>query len=180
MTRTLALRIRQLTLAGMLVALLVPVAASTAQAAGTCSAPQLSFTFVTPIGTITTCESFTTIAPGISTARGTFIISAGAQPVATGELFAIHAGSCVLASFEGTTTSPVVLTPLLTLPAGQEFSGSLVFNCITTAPGAGLTIIHFEGIGTVTVGFSCGLTSTGYSCAPTGLPTFVPAGGRDD
>jgi hypothetical protein len=135
---------------------------------------------LTPIGTITTCESFTTIAPGISTARGTFIISAGAQPVATGELFAIHAGSCVLASFEGTTTAAVVLTPLLTLPAGQEFSGSLAFNCITTAPGAGQTIIHFEGVGTVAAGFSCTLTSTGYSCAPIGLPTFVPSGGRDD
>jgi hypothetical protein len=164
-----------------MVALLVPVAAATAQAAATCSTPQQSFTFVTPIGTITTCESFTAIAPGISTARGTFIIiSVGGQPVATGELFAIHAGACVLASFEGTTSAPVVLTPLLTLPAGQEFSGSLVFNCPGTPPGVGQTTVRFEDIGSVTVTFACTPTISGYSCAPTGQPTFVPSGGRDD
>ena len=162
--RTLMLHLRQLTLAAFLVALLVPVAAATVRAdAGSCSPPRQSFTFVTPLGAITTCESFTTVAPGISTATGTFVIvGANGQPVATGELFAIHAGTCVLASFEGTTSAAVVLTTSLTLPAGQEFSGSLAFNCDPSHPGVGRTVVHFEDVGTVTASFLC---STTFQCS---------------
>jgi hypothetical protein len=171
MMRTLVLRLRQLTLGALLVALLVPAAAATARADVGCSPPRQSFTFVVAlpgpqVGTITTCELFTTVAPGISTAKGTFILSVGPQPIATGKLFAIHAGACVLASFEGTTTAPVVLAPLPPLPAGQELSGSLAFNCIPSQPGFGQTIIHFEDLGTATAGFRC---SAAFLC---GLITF--------
>ncbi len=151
MLRTLTLRIRQLTLAALLVATTIPALASTA-AAETCFNVQFSGAlpgFGTS-ATITTQECGTI--PG--TTAGTFIVTVGGYPIASGELTANHTATSVTAQFEGEMT------------IGQEFNGSLTYNAGPGQPGSGWTTVHFEDVGTVTVTFHC--TPTGlfsYSCS---------------
>ena len=167
--RTVMLRLRQLMLAAFLAALLVPVAASTAQAdEGGCSTPLQTFTFVAavpgsvvglpgnPIATITTLECFTG-----SIATGTFTVtvstSIGTQTIGSGTLIAFHSGCQVAAFFEGKTV------------LNQQFEGSLWFDCVN-----GKTIVDFDDVGTVTVTFKCYLVGSTYYCLP-GVPTFTAA-----
>jgi hypothetical protein len=175
----IALRLRQLTLAAFLVALLVPVAASTARAeGGTCASPA-HFTFVVGLppglpglpatGVITTTECFNAPTAGAVVATGTFVVTAGGVTIGAGTLIAFHYGCAVLAFFEGTALN-------------HEFNGTLTFSCVAgTTTGSGTTVVHFEDIGTISVSFACtGVGTASYSCAPTGPPTFVPSVGRDD
>jgi hypothetical protein len=156
MMRTLALRVRQLTIAAMLVAVTIPAMASTAAAAENCFSVQ--FTGVLPgFGTSATiitqeCGSI----PG--TTEGTFKVIVGGYRIAEGELTAQHTVTSVTATFEGELTAAVP-----GLIKGQEFNGSLTYNAGT---GFGWTTVHFEGLPAVTVPFHC--TPTGlfsYSCS---------------
>jgi hypothetical protein len=164
MMRTLKLRLRQLTLAALLVALLVPAGAATAKAAGSCATPLQTFTFVgvlpvvglpglpaNQVATITTHECFVG-----STATGTFVVTVGTETIGTGTLIAFHSGCRVAAFFAGHTV------------LNQPFSGVLLFNC-----GFGTTVVHFEDVGTVTLSFHCTNIGTTYNCLPTGAPVFV-------
>jgi hypothetical protein len=163
MMRDFGLRVRRLTLAAFLVALLVPVVAATAHAdEGTCANPQ-TFTFVAalpgsviglpgnPIGVITTHECFSG-----STSTGTFAITVSSQTIATGTLFAVHSTCSVAAWFEGE-----IIT-------GHDFSGTLHFNPCSTPP-SGSTTVTIEDVGTATATFYC----TAAGCAPVSV-SFVP------
>jgi hypothetical protein len=152
----IALRLRQLTLAALLVAATIPVLASGAAAAPSCFSVQ--FSGVLPgfgtSATITTQECGSI--PGSTV--GTFIVRVGGYPIAEGELTAQHTSASVSATFEGEMTAPVA-----GLIKGQEFSGSLMYNAGT---GTGWTTVHFEDLPAVTVPFHC--TQTGlfsYSCS---------------
>jgi hypothetical protein len=162
----IALRLRQLTLAILLVAATIPVLASGAAAAPSCFSVQ--FSGVLPgFGTsasITTQECGSI--PGSTV--GTFIVRVGGYPIAEGELTAQHTLTSVTATFEGELTAAVP-----GLIKGQEFNGSLMFNAGTGGAGLGSTTVHFDDIGTVTVNFACTPNAVGYSCAP-GIPVFVP------
>jgi hypothetical protein len=152
----IALRLRQLTLAALLVAATIPAMASTAAAAENCFSVQ--FTGVLPgFGTSATiitqeCGSI----PG--TTEGTFKVIVGGSQIAEGELTAQHTPTSVTATSEGELTAAVP-----GLIKGQEFNGSLMYN---TGTGAGWTTVHFEDLPAVTVPFHC--TQTGlfsYSCS---------------
>jgi opacity protein-like surface antigen len=161
----IALRLRQLTLAALLVASTIPVLASSAAASTTCFDPQ--FIVGLPGGTaVATIQAHECVTggtyPDAFTSSGPFTVKVGTITIGAGTLNASHVGCNVTATFQGQ------------LVTGQSFTGSLTFLC-----GYGSTTVQFENIGTVTVIFVC--TGNGpYVCAPIGLPTFVPSGGRDD
>ena len=161
MMRTLVFRLRQLTIAALLVALMVPVAAATARAdGGGCATPLQSFTFIAvlpvpgvpagQLGTITTSECLSPTPTGAVIATGTFKVTVSGQVIGAGTLYAVHQGFAVAAVFEGEILS-----------IDKDFSGSLTFNGST-----GQTIVHFEDVGTVTVTFHCTPTDLfSYSCS---------------
>lgn len=153
--RTLVFRLRQLTIAALLVVATIPAVASSAAAAENCFS--VSFLGVLPgftTATIVTQECGSI--PG--TTEGTFKVMVGGFQIAEGELTAVHTLTSVTATFEGEITA--------TVPGfikGQEFNGSLMYNALTHT---GLTTVHFEDLPAVTVPFHC--TQTGlfsYSCS---------------
>ena len=157
--RTLGFRLRQLTIAALLVAATIPAVASSAAAAENCF--NVSFSGVLPgfgtAATIITQECGTI--PG--TTEGTFKVMVGAYQIAEGELTAVHTLTSVTATFEGEMTA--------TVPGyikGQEFNGSLMYNAVTAVTGTGSTTVHFEDLVPVTVPFHCTQTDFfTYSCS---------------
>ena len=152
--RTLGFRLRQLTIAALLVAATIPAVANTAAADGNCFSAQ--FLAALPgygAGTITTHECVTSgsITSGTFTTEGTFDITvAPLGTIATGELTASHHPDSVMAWFEGEIKTPTAL----------EFEGTLQF---TPSTGFGATTVTVDGVGTVTVHFQCSPT---FVCVP--------------
>jgi hypothetical protein len=163
----IALRLRQLTLAAFLVAVSLPVVASSAAAdTPTCFNAQflVGLPGGTSIGSIVTHECVTSgTFPGTTfTTAGTFNVMVGSTVIATGELTAAHTSCSVTAAFEGE------------LRTGQDFSGSLNFNSCSTPP-SGITRVILEDVATITVTFICS-TPVGGVCTPT---SFAVSSGHD-